>query len=448
MRVIYVALFAMCILLTAAVLTAQQSRRIFMQEQLQAEVMFRHQWETLQIDNAHGAAHYGTYIFQPASALSAFDKGITDFTGNIYRIEAHKQHGFLAAPLPASGIYARFGSLTAASVLQLFLPLFLIFICFDIYSKERESGTLSLLLLQGAGSGLLLTGKAIVAVLLALALLLTAWTVLMLTTQDAALLADAPRTAGLISAYILYAIFFSLLSVMISFIVKRSGAVLLILLSVWLLMCLLLPRILTATSEGYISLPSHFSVQKKMSDAEKFGLDGKSPRAVRMRRFNDSLLHRYAADSLSRLPVNAAALWMQAAEDYGEQIYERYMGEVDSLIDAQNEYTAYGRYLNPFIAVREISMALSGTDLAAARHFQQAARRYRNDFIRQLNGKLAARGKVTADFYRRMSPFIYTTPSAASVFKRLLPAFFALCIWVCIPIAGLFLFNRYRSPLY
>lgn len=449
MPAIYVVWLVLCILLCAALVTAQRSRKMFLHEQQKASATFRQQWETLTVNDTHGAAHYGTYVFSQPSLLYSFDKGITDFTGNIYRIEAHKQHGFLAPPVPVSGSYVRFGSLTVATVLQLFLPLFLVFLCFDMYTKERESGTLPLLQLQGAGNGLLLTGKAITATLLAGLLLCTGWLVLVpLIVQQDIQHVDARRLMGLLLAYFLYAAFFALLSVMISFLVKRSGTALLILLAVWLVNVILLPRIIAGISEGHVPLPSHFAVQKKMSDAEKFGLDGRSPRTARQQHFNDSLLRKYNVDSLSRLPVNAAALWMQASEDYNELIYETYMGRVDSMIQAQNSYESFARWINPFMALREISMGLSGTDLAAALHFQRAARTYRNDFIRQLNNKLAEGGKATPEFYKQMRPFTYVPISPACLYERLIPAYMALTGWLFIPLAGLFFFNRRKKISY
>ncbi|MCF6407051.1 DUF3526 domain-containing protein [Chitinophaga filiformis] len=450
MPAIYVVSLIFCTLLCGALITAQRSQYMRLREQQQAEATFRHQWETLDVDNAHGAAHYGTYVFSRPTLLYFFDKGITDFTGNIYRIEAHKQHGFLAPPVPVSGSYIRFGSLTIATVLQLFLPLFLIFLCFDMYTSERESGTLPLLQLQGAGNSLLLKGKAVAATLLAVLLLSIGWITLvpLFMMQLHTQYIHMGSLAGLLAAYFMYAAFFSLLSIMISSIAKRSGTALLVLLMIWLTAVILLPRVMSVIAEGRVQLPSHFIVQKKMSDAEKFGLDGKSPRAMRQQHFNDSLLKKYQVDSISYLPVNAAALWMQAAEDYNELIYEVYIGGVDSLIREQNAYVAYARWIDPFIALREISMGLCGTDLNAALHFQRTARIYRNDFIRQLNHKLAEGGKVTPDFYRQMRPFVYTPPTTESVYKRLAPAFMALAAWLCIPLVGLFFLNRRKTILY
>ncbi len=80
---------------------------------------------------------------------------------------------------------------------------------------------------------------------------------------------------------------------MISFMIKRSGTALLILLAVWLMASHHCSRELYLSYQKGVPLPSHFAVQKKMSDAEKFGLDGKSPSTMRQQHFNDSLLKKY-----------------------------------------------------------------------------------------------------------------------------------------------------------
>lgn len=441
-RMVFIALLVLLSLLTIAVITSLRSYRSFMEARQAAEQQFRHQWETLDLSNPHGAAHYGTYIFKPLSSLSSFDKGIEHFTGNVYRVEAHKQHGFLAPPVPVSGNYMRFGNLTVATVLQLFLPLLLIFLCFDLYTKEREQGTLPMLRLQGAGKGVLLTGKALTAFLLALMFLSV---LLLLFIADPGMLqAGAITLSCLLLAYLLYAAFFALLAAVASAAFRQSGTVLLFLLGTWLLFTILLPRILAAMAERSAPLPSQFALQKQMSDAEKYGLDGKTPRAKRVKLFNDSLLKHYQADSLSALPVNADALQMQAAEDYNERIYEKYIGKADSLIVRQNQYESYGRYLDPFIALREISMALSGTDYTHTVHFQQAARRYRNDFIRHLNAQLAIEAKVSADFYKQMPAFTYTPPAMGTVIKELVPAYIALLLWLCVPVAWLLFLTQQK----
>jgi hypothetical protein len=58
-----------------------------------------------------------------------------------------------------SSLLVRFGQLTPAFVLQAVAPLLLIFLGFGAIARERERGTLRLLMLQGASRGQIVAGK-------------------------------------------------------------------------------------------------------------------------------------------------------------------------------------------------------------------------------------------------------------------------------------------------
>lgn len=124
-----------------------------------ANAHFRQQWEQLKTSDPHSAAHFGTYLFKPVMLLSNFDSGLETVTGTSMRIEAHVQHTMAAPVLRPADIYTRFGSLTIASVLQLFFPLFIIFSCYNSYTQEKTNGTLRLLLIQGATQSVILKSK-------------------------------------------------------------------------------------------------------------------------------------------------------------------------------------------------------------------------------------------------------------------------------------------------
>jgi ABC-2 type transport system permease protein len=383
-----------------------------------ANDLFRHQWEQLTIGNTHGAAHYGTWLFKPQAVLSTFDRGITDFTGTAYRIEAHKQHNLLMQTAPVTANYLRFGTLTMATILQVLLPLFLIFLLFDIHTSEKRLGTLPLLYLQGAGKKQIIAGKAIAALLLTVLLLLPAALLLITTayTDEATLTGnDVFSIILLLSGYLVYSSFFALLSVGISVVSRSSRQSLLSLLGIWLLLVIVLPRVMAGVQERAHPTPSQFVLQKKISDAEKYGLNGKEPLMTRKKMLEDSLLATYQLDSIEQLPVNADAIWMQSEEEYMERIYKKFTRETDSILHLQNRYTVYGRWLNPLLSIREWSMSLSGTDMENLAYFRQQAFAYRNNFIRQLNNKLAETNAgahsnavvVTAAFYKNMQPFYY-----------------------------------------
>ncbi len=84
----------------------------------------RQQWLNQGAKGLHSAAHYGVYAFKPQMPLSFIDRGVEAYTGAAVWLEAHKQNDFRYRPAQDQTAVARFGELTAATVLQILLPLF------------------------------------------------------------------------------------------------------------------------------------------------------------------------------------------------------------------------------------------------------------------------------------------------------------------------------------
>jgi len=106
----------------------------------------REEWLSQGDKHPHIAAHYGTFVFKIKTALSLFDFGLDTYTGTSIYLEAHHQHGFMFRPAQDYTSMIRFGQLSAALVLQLLLPLLIIFLAFASFTRERESGTVGILL--------------------------------------------------------------------------------------------------------------------------------------------------------------------------------------------------------------------------------------------------------------------------------------------------------------
>ncbi|QJB32913.1 DUF3526 domain-containing protein [Chitinophaga oryzae] len=429
-------------LLSALVLSgiaAAGSRLLYQQEQQQRETanrQFRQQWEQLRADDPHSAAHFGTYIFKPLTPLSRFDNGLESFTGNSLRIEAHVQHQMATPPLEPGDVYLRFGALTPATVLQLFFPLLLFFLCFNSYTQEKTSGTLRLMLIQGATPRHILRGKA--AVYLGIMVLLLLLSMLLyfptMTTTG-----NLPRIGLLVITYSCYASIFVILGLWLSAVARHAGQSLLLLCSIWLCWHILLPRLAAATGEALYPLPSQPYLQEKIDQAIKTGIDGNDPRDARTARLEQSVLQQYKVSSPAQLPVNFDAIRLQADEDYMQRVYEKYAAMTDSQIRRQNSVQRYLAAADPYLAVRSISMALCGTDYEHQYHFYQAAGAYRNRFIRRLNQAMAYGGAHERQLYQHAETFQYTPPATAQVLRGLwLPAL-SLLLWLLISIS---LLNR------
>jgi ABC-2 type transport system permease protein len=442
-RMLAATLFSLLLLLGIAFAGARLQHSRLHKERAASNAHFREQWEHLQADDPHSAAHYGTYLFKPLNTLSSFDKGLNDIAGYSMRVEAHVQHNMATPPLRPADAYLRFGDLTMASVLQLFFPLFILCYCFNSYTQEQASGTLRLLLLQGAGKPALLKGKAGLHLAVINGILLTGFLVylppLLLSAGGMITASDLLRAVLLILLYACYSSIFVLLAIAVSSIAKHARQSLLILAGIWLLWQVMLPRLTAAIGESLYPLPSRQALQEQIDKAIRMGIHGDEPREARLAKLTQSVLQQYKVADLRDLPVNFDAIRMQANEDYAQLVYDKYAAATDSIIRLQNSITRYAALAAPYLAIRSISMALCGTDYAHQWDLDKAARQYRNDFIRRLNNRLAYHGTAGQQFYREMPVFRYQPPGTLSVLRN--QGWALLCLLLWLP-ASVLLLNR------
>ena len=76
-----------------------------------AKNKLRKQWENIEGMNAHGAAHYGTYVFKPSNLLSSLDEGVHSVTGNVLRVEGHVQNEIVHSEASQMQAVSKFGKL-------------------------------------------------------------------------------------------------------------------------------------------------------------------------------------------------------------------------------------------------------------------------------------------------------------------------------------------------
>lgn len=440
------ALLIMILLMGIAFARTHHQAAQTMRARQTANLHFRQQWEQLQTVDPHSAAHFGTYIFKPVSLLSSFDKGMEHFTGSSLRIEAHLQHSMATPALRVADTYLRFGALTPANVLLLFLPLLIIFACYNSYLQEKSTGTLKLLLIQGSTQTRIIRSKvkyqltAINGVLLGSILMYLP--LLLMSDLYTTTLSTYMRLLLLILIYSIYVSIFVLLAVAVSAFARNARQSLLLLTGLWLCWNIMVPRLGAGIAAEQYPLPSRHWLQEKIEKAIKTGIDGHTPREQRQQQVIDATLRQYHAESIEQLPVNLNAILMQASEDYTQMVYDTYAAKTDSIILAQNTFNTYLAFIDPYMAVHSISMDLCGTGYLQQQHFYKAASAYRNDFIRRLNHLLATTSQqedayqvaATTAFYRTMPAFQYTPPELGFVLQHQWPMIAALLAWLIISI--------------
>ncbi|MGS2761171.1 DUF3526 domain-containing protein [Sinomicrobium sp. M5D2P9] len=413
---------------------AQQDREL-------ANLLFRQQWEE-QHKGAHDAAHYGTWIFKPLNVLGAFHPGLNDFSGTTYRVEAHKQQEVDHSNAEGKDSIMRFGQFSFALILQFLVPLLILFLASSAVTSERESGTLRMLLAQGVSFRRLVWSKIWVNYLYGILLVLPVFLVILVSVWVAGEGGQAVlRLSFIFLGYLLYYLLCVLIGVIISVRSTTSKISAFTALTFWLLTVVLLPKVVTNMADHRFPPMSRATFDDRVTQGYREGLNRDGPYYERARLYEKELLSRYGADSTAELPVDVDALVMQYHEDYKSTVFTYYYKQVSETFDRQQKFISNAIWTDPFIGIKRLSSAMSGTDFFHHRAFFTQARAYRDYFIRSLNleqAKHPERGEEQyhpdADFFRRIEVFQYRELSVGQVLKLQQTAFYGILGWILLAV--------------
>ncbi len=414
-----------------------------------------------QIDkNPHTAAHYGTFVFKPKTLLSLFDFGLDTFTGTSKYLEAHYQHEFMFRPAQEYSSTIRFGQLSAALVFQLLIPLLIIFLSFNSFTSEKENGTLRLLMSQHVSYSTIATGKIMANLLILFSLLIPFFTLALIFSGSYAntdvIQNLSFRVLLLLALYVLYIIIFVTLSVWVSMLSKTSRNSLLVLLSVWVLFTVIVPKASTNIGTQTTPLPSLKAFRSAIADDIKNGLDGDLSAPERRKELEKTYLEKYKKDSLHQLPLNFLGISLQAGEDYAGKVYDYHWRKLEQTIEKQNSISSWASFISPYIAIRNLSMGLSSTDVNAYFHFHKHTETYRRNLVKKMNMDLAENSrngeffeyKADENLWKTITPFTYTTTSVKRVITYYFIEIIAIITWILLLLLAIYSYSKKIKPIY
>jgi len=372
-------------LIVVATLVGAATVRDLQAQRDEATAVERANWLAQGPKNPHGAAHFGQYAFKPVSGLALFDRGVDRYLGVAVWLEAHRQNPTVHRPADDAPAVQRFGDLTAAMILQVIGPLLALLLTFQTVAAERERGTLRLLLGQGVSPRTLVLGKLAAAMLALVPLLLVA--VLAAIALDGA----STRVALLALAYALYLGCFVALGTAISARARNTSAALVSALALWVTTVIVVPRLVGDLAAWAHPSPSEHEFFAGVTHDIKEGINGHDPQDRRMKALEAELLARHGVKDVEELPVNLAGVALQAGEDYGDHVYDHHYAELRAIHRQQADLRLGLAFVSPLLALRPVSTALCGTDVAAHQEFTAAAEAHRRALVRRLNDDIVQR---------------------------------------------------------
>lgn len=435
-----------------------------MQSFEKARQTVRTAWLNQGPQNPHSSAHYGHYIFQPIGAMQFLDNGIRPFAGSILRLEAHAQNEAAFSPAQDKTELSRFSDMSFAWMLQVLIPLFIILLCFNAVSADRENQNLKLLSAQGISHRNYLWGKILALYAVVIGLSLAGLLIQLLAYLIFAGGAGAIPFTKLVVWFLLYAVYLFVLtglSVLISAWLKKSNTSLVMQLACWILLMIVMPKITASAGAAIYPMEQKSAFNKALREDREKGIDGHNPEDERAKKFMDSVIAHYKIDTNkvkdvnNALPVNVDGLVMQADEEYANLVYDKHFKRVRDNIMKQNSISKYASLVNPYLAIRNASMGISQSDFSSHLNLLGEAEQYRRYFIKNLNDKMAYGGSKTGDwdwkvdtsYWNTIKDFSYPTATLSQSVKANGTEIMALLLWVLLLVVGVVITSKKLTVL-
>jgi ABC-2 type transport system permease protein len=392
----------------------------------------RQTWETQGQRNPHSVAHFATWALRPLTPLAVLDPGVTPYAGSAIWMEAHNRNPARARPIEDAASTFDLGKFSAAWVLQMLVPLLIFVIGAGVVARERERGTLRLMLANGAAPATIvpekLSGLARITALLVMPVLAAALAAALLAGP-----ADPLRLLLWALAYALFVAIIAAIAVAVSALAKSASQALLILIGLWLVAVMIVPRAGAGFAELAHPTPTPDSFFAAMSADLKAQPDpfGKESEA-----FARAMAKRYGVARPEDLPVSLDGLRLEESERHGHIVFDRHYGALAEIYTAQRQIMRLAGLFSPLLPLQNISMALAGTDTAHQLAFQNAAEAHRRQLIHDLNMDMTRNGKgkdfdylAGNDLWKRSKDFVWTPPALADAARPIIGDVLLLLVW-------------------
>ena len=353
-------------LLIVALVTGWSQYKNSKEQQQTAQTIVMDQWLAQPDRHPHRVAHFGHFTFRPPAALSFFDNGINHFVGNSIYIEAHKQNSAMFANSQQSDVLLRFSDLSVATVLLVCWPLLLIALGFNSVNMEYSAGTMRQLLAMNVSSSALMIGKALTYILISLAFIIPIFilTFALVAMSDLTITSDLiVRIGSLFVLYFCYCLIWTGIILMVSGCVRYGPHALVLLLAIWFMLIIISPRVLADFAAQTYPQPGRNTFNAEIKKAISQVGDSHNPDDPHFNAFKSAVLEKYHVKTVEQLPVNYRALVIQEGERISSEIYTRHYQSLMAQQQKQQEFISRWYWLNPYLLVRDLSMAISASDI-------------------------------------------------------------------------------------
>lgn len=385
-KIFWILLPLILVLCLLAAFTHWQQQLSFSRSQEHWQAHNEDLWRSQPDRHPHRVAHYGSIVLKPVSPLSFIDAGVGPYVGNALFLEAHRQNSAGIKQFQFSAGNLRLGYPSLATLLLAIWPLILIALAYNTFSGERERSTLKMVLALGVKWRTLFAGKAVAYGLLSFVLLMILFCGIALLMFSLGVGRDTWwRLVALFGLYTAYCALWTGGVVTISSLCRNNQQSLWLLLSTWLLLVVLIPRVIPAVTQMVYPTPDHASFDVAIAQAlTKLG-DSHNPNDPHFAQFREQILQQYQVDAVEKLPVNWRGILMTEGERLASEAFQTLYDDLHRQFAHQDSLRNRLVWLSPYALTALLSSRLAGTDAADFYAFETQAEQFRYEMIQKLN---------------------------------------------------------------
>jgi ABC-type transport system involved in multi-copper enzyme maturation permease subunit len=341
--------------------------------------------------NYQSLAGIGIKISKPPQVLGTVVTGIEEAVGRVAPVNIAADPNLIDSKYSSNPVFAVFGALDLMFIVKIVLSLFAILFTYDAIVGEKEKGTLKLALSNDVPRDRLILGKAIggyISLLLPLLIPLVLSLLILLIVPDISLGGqDWARLLLVFLMFFLYLSVFFSLGLFVSARTTRSSTSFLVLLFIWVVIVMVIPKVAVITAGQVRPIPSvHEITAKKDAFLQQIQSEGQKG-VIEWSRKN-------AAD---------AAKDVKAYQEKFRQFIQDYQQELTSKIDENNaaierDYQQRRRAqqslainlsrISPASALTFGSMTMARTGVDDFDRFLASVRAYKPIYTKWINSKL------------------------------------------------------------
>jgi len=434
------ALILVCISVFASLSQQAQEKSTRESLQIKAEETFRDQ----PARHPHRMVHYGHYVFRTPTALAALDPGVDSYTGTVMFLEGHRQNTATFSPNYDGAQAGPFSRLTPALAYQLLVPLVLIVIGFSVVAREREAVTDRQLITSGISPISIWFGKTLALTGVALLMLLPLLIGVILSERLTSI------GLGFFAIYTLYLLTWVLIISAVSTWSRSTSASLLVMLTIWTILCVVSPRIVASAANTAIPTASQIEMDMDVIVALRSIGDGHNANDAAFNRLRANLLEQYGVQRVEDLPVNFRGVVAQTSEAELTEIVNEFAQKRMAKQVGQTDFVKLFEFISPFLVLQSASMVAAGTDGKTHHRFLREAEAVRFEFVQGLNKAHAEklsydrdinrnndedssrRARIAADNWGVLNDFRFEADPAAKRLPRLSQSFLVFFAWLLI----------------